>query len=59
MDCAMNTNGGRGAYICLMEGYWVVTVMRFDPAKIEEFGHDIVTAFVLYPRYFWIPNINL
>jgi hypothetical protein len=46
MDCSVNTNGGRGAYICFVEGYWVVTVKQFDPAKIEEYGDDIVTAFV-------------
>jgi len=45
MDCSVNTNG-RDAYICFVEGYWVVTVKQFDPAKIEEFGYDIVTAFV-------------
>jgi len=37
---------GRDAYICFVEGYWVVTVKQFDPARIEEFGDDIVTAFV-------------
>lgn len=41
-----NPENGRDAYICFVEGYWVVTVKQFDPAKIEEFGDDIVTAFV-------------
>ena len=41
-----NPTNGRDAYICFVEGYWVITVKQFDPAKIEEFGDDIVTAFV-------------
>ena len=41
-----NPENGRDAYVCFVEGYWVVTVKQFDPAKIEEFGDDIVTAFV-------------
>lgn len=41
-----NLSKGRDAYVCFVEGYWVVTVKQFDPAKIEEFGDDIVTAFV-------------
>ena len=40
-----NPSNGRDAYICFVEGYWVVTIKQSDPAKIEEFGDDIVTAF--------------
>ena len=31
---------------CFREGYWVVVIKQFDPAKNKEFGDDIVTAFV-------------
>lgn len=36
---------GRDAFICFVEEFWVITVKQFDPAKIEEFGDDVVTAF--------------
>jgi hypothetical protein len=35
----------RDAFICFVEGVWVITVKQFDPAKIEKFGDDVVTAF--------------
>jgi hypothetical protein len=40
-----NPANGRDAYICFVEGYWVITVKQFDPAKIAEWGDDVVTAF--------------
>ncbi len=40
-----NPKTGRDAFVCFIEGYWVVTVKNFDPAKIAEFGDDVVTAF--------------
>jgi len=38
-------SNGRDAYICFVEGYWVVTIKQFDPEAIEKWGDDIVTAF--------------
>jgi len=40
-----NLSNGRDAYVCFVEGYWVVTIKQFDPAEIEKWGDDIVTAF--------------
>jgi hypothetical protein len=40
-----NPKTGRDAFVCFLEGYWVVTIKNFDPAKIEQFGDDVVTAF--------------
>jgi hypothetical protein len=40
-----NLSNGRDAYICFVEGYWVVTIKQFDPGEIEKWGDDIVTAF--------------
>ncbi len=40
-----NPKTGRDAFVCFIEGYWVVTVKNFDPAKVAEFGDDVVTAF--------------
>ncbi|HKY54422.1 MAG TPA: hypothetical protein VJM08_08960, partial [Anaerolineales bacterium] len=40
-----NPKTGRDAFVCFIEGSWVVTIKNFDPAKIEQFGDDVVTAF--------------
>ena len=36
----------RDAYLCFLEEFgYVFTIKNFDPARIEEFGDDLVTAF--------------
>jgi hypothetical protein len=42
---AHNPNTGRDAFVCFIEGFWVVTVKNFSPEQIEKWGDDIVTAF--------------
>lgn len=36
---------GRDAFVCFVEGFWVVTIKQFDPAKVAEHGDDVVTSF--------------
>ncbi|HKY55797.1 MAG TPA: hypothetical protein VJM08_15880 [Anaerolineales bacterium] len=36
---------GRDAFLCFIEGYFVVSIWNFRPEKIAEYGDDEVTSF--------------
>jgi hypothetical protein len=36
---------GRDAFVCFVEGVWVVTIKQFDPEMIAKYGDDVVTSF--------------